>query len=125
MLYSAILNSNTVVAEYSEDQGDFQSTMIKILKHNRQPIEFYMVPYSSYEFYFLHKDNYTLACITQLHLDNEKILNYLQELRDGFNFLLKSEKDNLVLKCTNLIKSLMVYIILLILGKIFSKFTCR
>jgi hypothetical protein len=108
MIYSAIILNNTIISDYSEDQGDFQLTIIKLLKANRQPIEFYVVPFQNYDFYFLHKDSYTFSCMAQQNLDSEKILLYLQTLKEQFLTLCKSEKDNLTLKTAKMLKDLMV-----------------
>lgn len=112
MIYSAIINTNSILAEYSEDQGDFQITLIKILKANRQPLEFYVIPYLNYEFFFLHKDEYTFSCIANTNIDNEKILLYLQTLKDKFISICSYEKENLTLKTTKLLRELMVKIII-------------
>lgn len=109
MIYSAIICSTTTLAEYSEEQGDFQTTFIKLLRANRQPLEFYAVPYQTYEFYFLHKNEYTFGCISNVNLDNEKILIYLQTLKERFFSINEKEKDNLMLKLTSMIKELMVF----------------
>jgi hypothetical protein len=108
MIYSAILLNYSIISDYSEEQGDFQITITKLLKFNKQPIEFYVVPYQNYDFYFLHKNDYTFSCMAYQHLDNEKILLFLQTLKDQFLTLCKTEKDNLTLKTTNLLKNLMV-----------------
>jgi hypothetical protein len=108
MIYSAILDNYSIIAEYSEEQGDFQITLVKLLKANKQPIEFYVIPYSNYEIFFLHYENYTFSCIAMENLDNEKILLFLQTLREKFLSLCISEKDNLTLKATILIREIMV-----------------
>ncbi len=109
MIYSAIFNSYSIIADYSEDGGDFQVTLSKILKANRQPLEFYMVTYLSLDCFFLHREDYTFSCIVQQNLDHEKILLYLQSLREQYFSICKNEKDNLTLKITNIIRDLMVY----------------
>jgi hypothetical protein len=108
MIYSAIMIHTTIISDYSEEQGDFQITITKLLKANKQPIEFYVVPFQSYDFYFLHKDDYTFSCMTTQNLDNEKILLFLQTLKEQFLTLCKAEKDNLTLKTTKMLMDLMV-----------------
>ncbi len=108
MIYSAIIHYNTPIADYSEIEGDFQKMMIKLLKANRQPLEFYAIPYQDYEYYYLHQDDYTFSCIASPNLDNEKILIYLQTLREKFTSMCVNEKENLTLNSTNLLRDLMV-----------------
>jgi hypothetical protein len=110
MIYTAIFNSNTIIAEYSEEGGDFNITLTKLLKANRQPLEFYVIPFLNYECFFLHKDEYTFSCICQQNLDNEKVLLFLQALKVKFINICLKEKDNLTLKTTNIIRELMVII---------------
>lgn len=111
MIYSAIINSNTIIADYSENSGDFNIILPKILKANRQPIQFYVIPYQNYEFYFLQEDPYVFSCIVNSNTDNEKVLLFLQNLKENFFNMCSNEKDNLTLKSTNLIKELMVNIL--------------
>ena len=108
MIYSSIINSNTIIADYSENSGDFNIITLKILKANRQPIQFYVIPYQNYEFYFLQDEPYVFSCIVNVNTDNEKVLIFLQSLKEKFFSLCKNEKDNLTLKSTNLIRDLMV-----------------
>lgn len=108
MIYTAIFRVNTILADYSEDQGDFPTITMKILKANRQNLEFYVIPYLNYDFYFLHKDDYTFTSITESNLDNEKILVFLQNLMERYLTLCRDEKDNLTYKTTSLIRDLMV-----------------
>jgi hypothetical protein len=110
MIYSAIMLNNTIMSDYSEEQGDFQITITKLLKANRQSIEFYAVPFQNYDFYFLHKDSYTFSCMAHQNLDSEKVLLYLQTLKEQFLTICKAEKDNLTLKTTTMLKDLMVSI---------------
>jgi len=108
MIYTAIFDAYTTIAEYSEEGGDFGVTLIKLLKVNRQPLEFYMISYLNYECFFLHKDEYTFSSIVQQNLDNEKVLVFLQNLKQQFMNICRKEKDNLTLKTTNIIRELMV-----------------
>jgi hypothetical protein len=108
MIYSAIFNNNSIIADYSEESGDFNITLSKILKANRQPLEFYMVTYLTYECYFLHKDEITFSCIANQNLDSEKILVYLQTLNQNYFNICIKERDNLVLVTTKMIRELMV-----------------
>ncbi len=108
MIYSAIINSNTIIADYSESSGDFNIILPKILKANRQPIEFFVIPYQNYEFFFLQENPYVFSCIANKNTDNEKILLFLQNLKEKFLTVCSYEKDNLTLKSTNLIRDLMV-----------------
>ncbi len=111
MIYSAIINTNTIIADYSENSGDFNIILPKILKANKQPIQFYVVPYQNYEFYFLQEENYVFSCIVNSNTDNEKVLLFLQNLKEKFFSICSDEKDNLTLKTTNLIRDLMVFLI--------------
>jgi len=108
MIYSAILQNFTIIADYSENPGDFNDILIKILKANKQPIEFYVIPYQSYEFYFLQADHYIYSCIVNNNTDNEKVLLFLQTLKEKFISLCALDKDNLTLKTTNIIRETMV-----------------
>src|SRR4051812_41889474 len=110
MIYSAIYNLNTIVADYSDDQGDFQKTCTNVFKANKQSVEFYVIPYMNYDFYFLHKNEYTFASICNQNLDNEKVLIYLQNLKEHFEEICVTEKDSLFYKSTLILKNLMVKI---------------
>lgn len=109
MIYTAIFKYNTVIADYSEGGGDFKVTLSGILKANRQSLEFYMITYSNLDCFFLHKDEYTFCCVTQQHVDNEKVLVFLQMLSNKYFSICDKEKDNLTLKTHNLIRELMVF----------------
>jgi hypothetical protein len=108
MIYTSILKLNTVIADYSEDQGDYPFVMTKILKANRQNLEFYVVGYLNYDFYFLHSEDHTFSCIASQNLDNEKILLFLQSLKESFLAICLNDRDNLTYRTTNLIRDLMV-----------------
>lgn len=74
MIYSVILKNSTQVAEYSEEEGDFLENLLNIWKANKQSVEFYVLPYQSYEFCFLQSKEYTFATIIQQNLGkNTKI----------------------------------------------------
>lgn len=110
MIYSAILQNLRIIADYSENPGDFNDILIKILKANKQPIDFYVIPYQNYEFYFLQEKekNYIFSCIVNSNTDNEKVLLFLQNLKENFSMICGKDTDNLTLKATNLIKESMV-----------------
>lgn len=108
MIYSAIFNNNSIIADYSEESGDFNITLTKILKANRQPLEFYMINYLTYECFFLHNNEITFSCIANQNLDSERILVYLQTLMQKYFNICNKERDNLVLVTTKMIKELMV-----------------
>jgi len=108
MIYSAILQNYSIIADYSENPGDFNDILRKILKANRQPLEFYVIPYQNYEFYFLQEEPYIFSCIVNLNTDNEKVLLFLQTLKEKFISLCVLDKDNLILKTTNIIRETMV-----------------
>lgn len=108
MIYSAIFDNYTILADFSEEGGDFGVTLTKIFRANKQSLEFYMVTYLNYDCFFLHNQEYTFSTITNQNVDNEKILLFLQELKEHFLSICKSEKDNLLLKSTNLIRDLVI-----------------
>ena len=110
MIYSAIIQNHTIIADYSENPGDFNVILLKILKANKQSIEFYVIPYQNYEFYFLQEEPYIYSCIVNTNTDNEKVLLFLQTLKEKFIAICAEEKDNLTLKTTNLIRETMVII---------------
>jgi hypothetical protein len=64
MIYSIILKNYSIVSDFSEDEGDFQQVLLEVLKANRKQSEFYLIPYDEYGYYFMHKDEFTFACIT-------------------------------------------------------------
>jgi hypothetical protein len=107
MIYSAIFDNYTILADYSEESGDFGVTLTKIFRANKQPLEFYMVTYLNYDCFFLHSQEYTFSTISNQNLDNEKILMFLQDVKEQFLTICKTERDNLILKCTNIIRNLM------------------
>ena len=107
MIYSAIFDNYTILADYSEESGDFGVTLTKIFRANKQPLEFYMVTYLNYDCFFLHSKEYTFSTISNQNLDNEKILMFLQDIKEQFLTICKTERDNLILKCTNIIRNLM------------------
>ena len=66
MIYSVILKNTTAIAEFSEEgEGDFLELLTKYYKANKQIVEFYVLPYQSYEFCFLQSKEYTFAGITK------------------------------------------------------------
>ena len=111
MLYCAIYSGHSIIADYSEDQGDFQITLSKILKVNRQNIDFYVIPYSIYNFFFLHKNDFTFSVISIQNIDQQKIFDYLQNIKEIFFNKCAYEKEYLTIKTTNLIKDSMVVFI--------------
>ena len=115
MIYAAILKNNTILADYSEDQGDFQLMLTKFFSVNKQNLEFYVLPYSRYEFAFLHFQEFTFSSITYQNsgkfiiiVDCERTLLFLQQCKQSFLDLIKYNKDNLTLKTTTLLKDLLV-----------------
>ena len=89
--------------------GDFSSMMKKILNANKQPIEFYVVPYLNYDFYFYNQEQYTFGCITHSSQDNEKVLLFLQEINQEFKKLKNSKEINTFsLKCAKMIREKMI-----------------
>ena len=108
MIYTGILQNTSVIADYSDEMGDFPQMLKKIYNSNRQRNEFYVVPYLNYDYYFLHSKSYTFATIANSNEDNTKILVFLQKLRDGyFDLVNKKEKDGLMLKTITLIRNCM------------------
>lgn len=107
MLYTSILQSSSIIADYSEEIGDFSIMVSTILRANRQPITFYAIPYLGHDYYFLHHENLTFTSITPANQNNEKILIYLQKLKSLFIPLYKTEKNQLTFRSITLIKQLM------------------
>ena len=107
MIYTAIFKSSSIIADYSDDMGDFPHMMKKIFSANKQPIDFYVIPYLSYDYYFLHHDVYTFSAITESNQDNEIILLFLQKLKQNYLQLSIKEKDNLLIKTVTLMRKLM------------------
>ena len=108
MIYTAIFQSTSIIADYSDEMGDFPQMIKKIFLANRQPIEFYVIPYLSYDYYFLHQEPYTFSIITEANQDNEKILLFLQKLKQNYlQLIYKKEKDNLLIKTVTLMRNLM------------------
>jgi len=66
MIYSVILNNSTPIAEFSEEgEADFLEILTKLWKTNKQSVEFYVLPYQTYEFCFLQQKEFTFAGITK------------------------------------------------------------
>lgn len=99
MQYVGILKHYSIFAEYSDYNDSFQDLIIKFY------IEFYVIPYlNQYEIYFLHYKDYVLTTICSPNMNHEQILIYLQHLKQEFVELIETEKDQLTLKATKLIK---------------------
>jgi hypothetical protein len=107
MIYSVILKNYSLVSDFSEDEGDFQEVLIGILKANKKHTEFYCISYMNYDFYFLHKDEYTFSCIAGSKVDEEKVLLFLNTLKQSFYDMYQREKENFTLKITNIMRDLM------------------
>ena len=107
MLYSIVLKSNSIVTDFSEDEGDFQEVLLGVFKANRSSQDFYEISYLHYSFYFLSKDEYTFACITNQNVNQEKVLLFLSTLKQSFFQMLNKERDHFTLKLTNTMKELM------------------
>ena len=109
MIYSCIIHTSKIISEYSDEMGDFSSMIKKILNANKQPIEFYVVPYLNYDFYFYNQEQYTFGCITHSSQDNEKVLLFLQEINQEFKKLKNSKEINTFsLKCAKMIREKMI-----------------
>ena len=109
MIYSCIIHSSKIISEYSDEMGDFSSMIKKILNANKQPIEFYVVPYLNYDFYFYNQDQYTFGTITHSSQDNGKVLLFLQEINQEFKKLKNSKEINTFsLKCAKMIREKMI-----------------
>ena len=109
MIYSCIIHLSKIISEYSDEMGDFSSMIKKILNANKQPIEFYVVPYLNYDFYFYNQEQYTFGCITHSSQDNEKVLLFLQEINQEFKKLKNSKEINTFsLKCAKMIREKMI-----------------
>jgi hypothetical protein len=109
MIYSCIIHSSKIISEYSDEMGDFSSMIKKILNANKQPIEFYVVPYLNYDFYFYNQDQYTFGAITHSSQDNEKVLLFLQEINQEFKKLKNSKEINsFSFKCAKMIREKMI-----------------
>ena len=107
MIYSIILKNYSIVSDFSEDEGDFQQVLLGVLKANKKPIEFYEISYLHYQFYFLHKEEFTFSCITSGNIDQEKVILYLNTLKTSFMEIYNRERDSFALKVTNLMRELM------------------
>ena len=109
MIYSCIIHSSKIISEYSDEMGDFSSMIKKILNANKQPIEFYVVPYLNYDFYFYNQDQYTFGTITHSSQDNGKVLLFLQEINQEFKKLKNSKEiKSFSLKCAKMIREKMI-----------------
>lgn len=105
MQYVGILKHYSIFAEYSDYTDNFQDLIIKVFIANKQNIEFYVIPYlSQYEIYFLHYGDYVFSAICHPNMNHETLLTYLQNLKDEFVSMISSERDQVTLKATNLIK---------------------
>lgn len=115
MIYSVILKNISTVGDYSEEEGDFQEVLIKVLKANKNKNEFYYIPYLHYGFFFSHKDDYTFASISNTnigiiilnYIDQEKAFLFLNTLQDSFFGLCINDKQNFTYTVTKMIKELM------------------
>ncbi len=107
MLYSVVLKNLSIITDFSEDEGDFQEVLFGVFKANRNHMEFYEISYLHYAFYFLHKEEYTFACITNQNVDQEKVLFFLSTLKQSFYEILQKERDHFTLKLTNTMRDLM------------------
>ena len=74
MIYTVIIKNSTIIADYSESEGDFQQVSLKILKSitnnkSKEPhtndINNLVVQYEKYEFNILIDKFFTYMCITQ------------------------------------------------------------
>jgi hypothetical protein len=83
MIYTNILQNYSIVSDFSEVEGDFQQVLLGVLKANRRQNEFYYISYLNYDFYFLHKDEYTFSCIANSNVGNN-IFKPSQRSRKGF-----------------------------------------
>jgi hypothetical protein len=108
MIYSAIFENFTILADYSEEGGDFAAVLTKLYKANRQSIEFYTVTYLGYDCFFLHENNFTFSCMVNQNSDGERVLVFLQTLKENFFKVCRGEKDNMLLKTTYMIREVMV-----------------
>lgn len=107
MIYTCVLHSSTIISEYSEEIGDFKTMIKKIYNANRQPIEFYVIPYLNFDFYFLNEKLYTFSCITNNNEENEKVLIYLQNIKKEIFNLLKNKNENFTIGSCNIIRKYM------------------
>ena len=109
MIYSCIIHTSKIISEYSDEMGDFSSMIKKILNANKQPIEFYVVPYLNYDFYFYNQEQYTFCTITHSSQDNEKVLLFLQQINQEFKKLKNSkEKKFFSVKCAQMLREKMI-----------------
>ncbi len=107
MIYSIILKNLSIISDFSEDEGDFQEVLLGVLRANRTQNEFYEINYLHYAFYFMHKDEFTFACISSLNIDQEKILLFLNNLKASFYEIYNKERDHFTLKVMNMMRELM------------------
>ena len=107
MIYSIILKNYSIISDFSEEEGDFQEVLTGILKANKRQNEFYLINYLHYGFFFLHHEELTFACISNKDVDQEKVLLFLNALKNSFLEIYSKEKDNFTFKVTNLMRDLM------------------
>jgi hypothetical protein len=72
MIYSLILRNNTIIADYSETEGDFQEVSMKIVKslekNYTSPKEnCLVVNYEQYDFNIMLDKQLIYLCITKLN----------------------------------------------------------
>lgn len=78
MFYSLILRNNSILAEYSEIEGDFQEVSMKIVKSvgkspsNRKDNQI-VINYEKYDFNILLETNFLYLCITKANSSNFKV----------------------------------------------------
>lgn len=104
MIYVSIIKGKNIEYDYTEEKGDFPSMTKKLFFTNNQPLNFFVIPYLSFDYYFLKDEKFTFSCITNSNQDNEKILMILQGIQTKFYTLILKEKDNLYYQISSILR---------------------
>lgn len=104
MIYVSIIKGKNIEYDYTEEKGNFPSMTKKLFLSNNQILNFFVIPYLSFDYYFLKDGKFTFSCITNSNQDNEKILMILQDIQTKFYTLMSKEKDNLYYQITTILR---------------------
>ena len=104
MIYVSIIKGKNIEYDYTEEKVDFPSMTKKLFLTNNQPLKFFVIPYLSFDYYFLKDEKFTFSCITNSNQDNEKILMILQDIQTKFYTLILKEKDNLYYQISSILR---------------------
>lgn len=81
MFYSAIINTKSIEIDYSDEDGDFQEEMKRVIKHNAIEGKSFFVEHMGYTFSFLNDGKYTYACIANPDVGKNK---YSSKIKEAF-----------------------------------------